>query len=577
MSARILVIDDSTTLRKLVEIAMRGTGMEVDFAATGSDGVTRARTARPDVILLDFLLPDLESTEVCQQLADDQSTARVPVVVMSANQATVFEAFRGFPAVVDFVGKPFTASEIRARLEAAITAGGPADPARVIAVRPRRSGNTLAPPTGVVAPVLPTDKLDVATQAIARALAGGIEKLSAAEPPAGVDRMAFLAKLLLTPETVSEIVRASATVTEASTTGDLQLQGDLMSTPLLEVLRLLTTATATGVLSVAIAGTFEVYLRRGEVLMCTTTRFDRGSLGSVALAALPKPIVQRAQEDQRLTGKPALVTFAQAGVTRVTDLPAELHAIGGRLLAELFAARAGRFAWTPMSALPDYVDAFGRHLSVTAVALAHQRTRTSSTTAPLFLEEIYDRTPRFSEKLVGARLSSDEQRMLAMIDGRSTVRELLAKAELSSDKAATIIARLRNVDLIRSEGISVVGEVAGGVVAVLDPDRDGFIIPLRAHLARRPQPIEVSELAPENLATQVLKIRPRLLIVNARLLTRELLERELMPLAQTGQVTLAAVLDAPDPVEIDEILSSSMHAVLVKPVHLNDFERLLSL
>ena len=45
--SRILVIDDSTTLRKLVEIAMRGTGCEVDFAANGSDGVTRARSAAP--------------------------------------------------------------------------------------------------------------------------------------------------------------------------------------------------------------------------------------------------------------------------------------------------------------------------------------------------------------------------------------------------------------------------------------------------------------------------------------------------------------------------------------------------
>jgi DNA-binding response OmpR family regulator len=115
-ASRVLVIDDSTTLRKLVEIAMRGTGMDIDFAATGSDGVVRARSARPDVILLDYLLPDLESTEVCQLLSDDTSTAKVPVVVMSANQSDVFESFRRFPAVVDFVGKPFSPSEIRTRL-----------------------------------------------------------------------------------------------------------------------------------------------------------------------------------------------------------------------------------------------------------------------------------------------------------------------------------------------------------------------------------------------------------------------------------------------------------------------------
>jgi two-component system OmpR family response regulator len=57
--ARVLVIDDSTTVRKLVEIAMRGSGVAIDVAATGSEGVAQARAVTPDVVLLDFLLPDL--------------------------------------------------------------------------------------------------------------------------------------------------------------------------------------------------------------------------------------------------------------------------------------------------------------------------------------------------------------------------------------------------------------------------------------------------------------------------------------------------------------------------------------
>ena len=118
--SRILVIDDSTTLGKLVEIALRGTGCQVDFAVTGSDGVSRARASQPDVILLDYLLPDLRSAEVCRRLREDSATSRVPVVIMSANERSVLEDFRTFSSVVGFIGKPFTAAEIRSRLEGVV-------------------------------------------------------------------------------------------------------------------------------------------------------------------------------------------------------------------------------------------------------------------------------------------------------------------------------------------------------------------------------------------------------------------------------------------------------------------------
>ena len=120
---RVLVIDDSTTLRKLVEIAMRGTGCRIDFAANGSDGVSCARANRPDVILLDYLLPDLRSAEVCQRLRDNTTTSSVPVVIMSANEPSVLDDFREFQAVVGFIGKPFTPAEIRSRLEGVVERG----------------------------------------------------------------------------------------------------------------------------------------------------------------------------------------------------------------------------------------------------------------------------------------------------------------------------------------------------------------------------------------------------------------------------------------------------------------------
>ncbi|HEY4175802.1 MAG TPA: response regulator [Kofleriaceae bacterium] len=492
--SRVLVIDDSTTLRKLVEIAMRGTGFDIDFAATGSDGVTRARSSRPDVILLDYLLPDLESTEVVQLLSDDQVTALVPVVVMSANEVSIFDSFRKFPAVVDFVGKPFTPAEIRSRLESAI------------------KGTSTAP-------------LQVVPEST--------------PPPMPAARARPRTRQTIAPPMV-----------EGAPTDDLQLRGNLMQTPLLELLRLLASSAMTGSLTVQLAEQINIYIRRGEIVMV------------------------------HAGGTPELVSQAQAGGGRAGELPIAMQRESTRMLDEVLGAAAGRFWWQAVATLPDHVEAFGRPISVTSIALARQRRQAVGPKLDAkFLDEIYDRTPRFSEKLAGSRLEGDEQRLLGIIDGRTSVREILAKSNISSDRAAAIFARLRNVDLIRSDQTSGITDVDGGAVAVLDDDANGFIASVRAHLQKRPAPIETVVIGRANdLASIVLKQRVRMVLINSRMWTASgVAPTELAPLATAGNIVLVAVLDTPNPAELDAMISLGMHAVLVKPIHVNDLERLLSM
>lgn len=562
--SRVLVIDDSTTLRKLVEIAMRGSGIEIDFAATGSDGVSRARSVRPDAILLDFLLPDLSSTEVCQRLADDSTTSRVPIVVMSANQPSVFASFQKFPTVVDFVGKPFTPSDIRSRLETAVKT-----PIEHKRARSRSRGNTLRPALESTA-ALPPTLLAAATRSLQEVLSSRLG-----------DRAGEISNILLAPEVIAEIVAAFGGPRHSEpqlVEGDLQLQGNLMTTPLLEVLRLLTSSAATGTLIIELSDRFWIHLRRGGVLMATTSRFDESSLGTVPPSSINTELLANARRIQRAEGKPSLISLAQAGVAQVSDLPAELHAAGGRLLGELLGITAGRFAWNPSATLPEYVDAFGRHLSITSIALSRHRQSAEISLPPVFLEEVYDRTPRFSEKLGGARLSRDEQRLLGLIDGRYTVREILGKADVSMDRAAAIFSRLRNVDLIRTEASSMVQEVAGGAVLVVDSDEDTFVGPLRAHFARRPQPIEVISVDnPQELAQLMMRMRPRLVLFNASLIQADVVRREIAQISRAGTMALAAILDKPDPQLVDAMLKSGVHAVFTKPLHINDLERMASL
>src|ERR1043166_7449851 len=109
---RLLVVDDSATLCELVELSFSRTGWTTEFASSGREGIAKAAERSPDVILLDYVLPDMRGTDVCAHLARDPHTAHTPIIVMSAKDASVRDLFRAFSSVVDLVTKPFEASEI---------------------------------------------------------------------------------------------------------------------------------------------------------------------------------------------------------------------------------------------------------------------------------------------------------------------------------------------------------------------------------------------------------------------------------------------------------------------------------
>jgi len=122
MSQDVLVIDDSATVRKLVEISLRGRPLRPHFAETGGEGIRTASALTPAVILLDFVLPDMTGVEVCRALAADPRTQRIPILVVTAKHERTRSEFQPFSSVVDFVAKPFVGPDLVVRIERAIAA-----------------------------------------------------------------------------------------------------------------------------------------------------------------------------------------------------------------------------------------------------------------------------------------------------------------------------------------------------------------------------------------------------------------------------------------------------------------------
>src|SRR5688572_14666210 len=116
----LLVVDDSPTVRKLVELTFRSTNWTITFAGSGAEAISRAAATSPSVILLDVVLPDMPALDVCHRLSVDPRTEHIPVVLMSAKDETVWRQFSRYESVVDFIQKPFTPTDLSARLKAAL-------------------------------------------------------------------------------------------------------------------------------------------------------------------------------------------------------------------------------------------------------------------------------------------------------------------------------------------------------------------------------------------------------------------------------------------------------------------------
>ncbi|MDC0747382.1 response regulator [Polyangium mundeleinium] len=116
--ARILVVEDEPAILKVLDYNFRQAGHEVLLAARGEEGIRLARERRPDVILLDMMLPDLMGTEVCRSLQQSEETRETPVVIVSARGDEVDRVVGFELGAVDYVVKPFSVRELMLRVQA---------------------------------------------------------------------------------------------------------------------------------------------------------------------------------------------------------------------------------------------------------------------------------------------------------------------------------------------------------------------------------------------------------------------------------------------------------------------------
>ncbi|HEX2287699.1 MAG TPA: response regulator [Gaiellaceae bacterium] len=114
---KVLVIDDEAPIRLLCRVNLEAEKMQVLEAADGESGVEIARTEKPDVVLLDVMLPGMDGWQVAERLVEDATTSQIPLVFLTA-RAELRDRARGLElGGVDYITKPFNPLDLAPVIE----------------------------------------------------------------------------------------------------------------------------------------------------------------------------------------------------------------------------------------------------------------------------------------------------------------------------------------------------------------------------------------------------------------------------------------------------------------------------
>ena len=126
---KILVVEDEPSIVDALEYGLGAEGFEVTAATGGERGLALFERERPDLVLLDLMLPDLPGTEVCKRI---RGTSAVPIIMLTAKDTEIDKVVGLELGADDYVTKPFSMRELVARMRAVLRRGGDREPARAV-------------------------------------------------------------------------------------------------------------------------------------------------------------------------------------------------------------------------------------------------------------------------------------------------------------------------------------------------------------------------------------------------------------------------------------------------------------
>ena len=124
---QVLVVEDEPAIREMIQFALKRAGMEVRPAANAREALVSISEQRPDIILMDWMMPEVSGLELTRRLRKEQPTADIPIIMLTA-RVTEDDKVTGLEAGTDdYIIKPFSPRELVARIHAVMRRSSPTD------------------------------------------------------------------------------------------------------------------------------------------------------------------------------------------------------------------------------------------------------------------------------------------------------------------------------------------------------------------------------------------------------------------------------------------------------------------
>lgn len=499
----VLVIDDSPTILKVVQLVLTRAGFRVETASDGEAGVDSARQACPDLILLDFVMPRMNGYQVCRSLAADAALREIPVVLMSAKGDQVGERFVKVMGIVDYITKPFSPEAITAVVQHAIAKYGAPRGDRPRSIADLTSGPLPDEPTETA------DGADCAARADGEArrrgtvelvrdrlaarigervaglyqLAEAAQRDLAGERPPGADGVVAgdlvptdaaaitdAVRSALDDELLDQVARDLESLVTgpvvapalATADGDASLRGDVRVVPIAEVLQLLDAQKQTGLLEIERAQqAIEVSFRGGRVDLATARNVSEEYLlgrflveGDLLSQADLDGFLESRMPGSKLIGE----QLVKLGYLTEADLKSALGCQTRELVYEVLRWSFGSFRFTRTKELPAAAASAALGLDVEGILMEGFRRVDEWHLIEREVDDfdtVFLRNEDAVAQMGRGRLTREELAVLELVNGKNTVKEIVRASRMGSFDVSKMLYRLLSIKLIRRRVLPV--------------------------------------------------------------------------------------------------------------------------
>ncbi len=426
---KILDIDDSPTVQRLIEMILSSQGYEVVLASDGEEGIAKARSERPAVILVDFVMPKMNGFQVCKTLKEDPEFQDTPIILVTSKGDKVGSKFVDVLGITEYFTKPFQPEELLDKIR------------EVIDKRKVEQAATVREP--VREPQREASPLHSAPHAVPQSSTIALETVVRSAVEQALDE--FVKNRL--PEFVKKELAKLQNPENAG------IQGNMASVRIVEVLQMLGLQRQTGRLRINRSGeAVAVYFKDGSIVFASSNYgTDRSAVEELLrkTCRIPESSIGHVMRITDMTSEPVDRVLAQEKILDMKTYTECLRRHTESAVFKVMAWKDGKFLFE--KAVPP---AFASVMPLKVDDLLLEGARRADEWSLIqqkipHFDTVFEPMISNAEELTSRGISDVDLSVFSHIDGRHTVQEIIDSLCIGEFDVVKSMFILLSVNLIR--------------------------------------------------------------------------------------------------------------------------------